>query len=156
VHIGSDSDSDSCRPKCVEAGACCYSSTEPITNPEGIGFSALHFHRLAPLRHGITRRYYSKSMGNAPPARPTPHARPEGIHHYIAEIELSSCIGLNDLPLLAVSGRSVAWVHSLIDFGTGYLASSNGSRPAGCCDSFVVCVAHTVESLRRRFAPCQC
>jgi hypothetical protein len=57
-------------------------------------------------------------MGNAPPARPTPHARPEGIHDEIAEIESPSCIGLHARVLLAVAGKLVAWVHSLL-IGSG-------------------------------------
>jgi hypothetical protein len=52
-------------------------------------------------------------MGNAPRARPTPHARPEYIYDDIAAIESSSCIGLHNRPLLAVAGRSVAWVCNL-------------------------------------------
>jgi hypothetical protein len=158
---GYDSDSDSCRPKgALKRGHPV--TRRPSRSPTLKGLAlvpcvsiGLHYYGTV-LLEGITRRQWATH-------------RVPGLHHTRGQKIFtmtsqrpsrpvaSDCIIFCCLRLLEPP-RSVAWLRSLlIAFGAGCLASTNGSRPAvGCCDSLVVCVAQTVESRRRRFAPCQC
>ena len=152
----SDSDTTPVDLVGVEAGACCDLSTEPIINPERIGFSALRLaiglHYGKVLLDGITRHQWATYRV---PGRHRTRGLAD-INDIIAQFESTSCIVLHDHPLLADQSDRCA-ERILIDIGTGCSASSNGSRPAaGCCASLVVCVAHTVEGRGHRIAPCHC
>lgn len=119
----------------VGAGAYCDLLTEPIIDPERIGFSAL---RLAiGLHYGkvfITRRYYSTSMG-CPGWSQHRTRGPQNINDGIAGIEPSRRIALHGHCSLAVDGRlncidahTVARPQFLIDLGTGLLANTTARR----------------------------
>ena len=160
VGSGSHSDSYSCRPKdALKRGRTVTSRPSRSPTPKGLAlvpcvFIGLHYYGTV-LLEGITRRQWATHRVPGPH-----HTRGRKIFTMTSQRSsrpvASDCIIFCCLRLLADRLHGCTLSSSLSAQGVSRAPMAGSRSAVGCCDSLVVCVAQTVESLRRRFTRCQC